>query len=207
MRRECQATIHYSPSTGSSLVRRSAVFGLYPAENRFDREEALKLYTLGSSWFSTEDGKEGGARAGTTGGLRRALSGLLLHPGRGDQATRIGPDDSWWEGRSRNLRILKTRATSPTREPRLVSCQKLRRVCRRVRPSDLSARPIAAACSQAAGKSQSERAGTCRCWVSLGYGSWVAIASRFDLPRLLRLDVCSCSSAVGTCVAPGGIEE
>ena len=32
---------------------------LYPAENRFDREEALKLYTLGSSWFSTEDGKKG----------------------------------------------------------------------------------------------------------------------------------------------------
>jgi len=32
---------------------------LYPEENRFDREEALKLYTLGSSWFSTEDGKKG----------------------------------------------------------------------------------------------------------------------------------------------------
>ena len=32
---------------------------LYPSENRFDREEALKLYTLGSSWFSTENGKKG----------------------------------------------------------------------------------------------------------------------------------------------------
>ena len=32
---------------------------LYSAENRFDREEALKLYTVGSSWFSTEDGKKG----------------------------------------------------------------------------------------------------------------------------------------------------
>jgi predicted amidohydrolase YtcJ len=32
---------------------------LYPEENRFDREEALKLYTQGSSWFSTEDGKKG----------------------------------------------------------------------------------------------------------------------------------------------------
>src|SRR5580700_7987230 len=31
-------------------------------------------------------------------------------------------------------------------------------------------------------------AGTYQCWVSLGYGSWVAIASRFD------------------CAAPGGIE-
>ena len=33
--------------------------GLSPAENRFDRSEALKLYTVGSSWFSTEDGKKG----------------------------------------------------------------------------------------------------------------------------------------------------
>src|SRR5579863_900063 len=32
---------------------------LYPKENRMDRAEALKLYTIGSSWFSTEDGKKG----------------------------------------------------------------------------------------------------------------------------------------------------
>jgi predicted amidohydrolase YtcJ len=32
---------------------------LYPEENCFDREEALSLYTLGSSWFSSEDGKKG----------------------------------------------------------------------------------------------------------------------------------------------------
>jgi predicted amidohydrolase YtcJ len=32
---------------------------LYGGENRFDRAEALKLYTMGSSWFSTEDGKKG----------------------------------------------------------------------------------------------------------------------------------------------------
>ena len=37
---------------------------LYPSENRFDREEALKLYTLGSSWFSTEDGKKGALSPG-----------------------------------------------------------------------------------------------------------------------------------------------
>ena len=36
---------------------------LYPAENRLDREEALKLYTMGSSWFSTEDGKKGALAA------------------------------------------------------------------------------------------------------------------------------------------------
>lgn len=37
---------------------------LYPAENRFDREEALKLYTIGSSWFSTDDGKKGALAPG-----------------------------------------------------------------------------------------------------------------------------------------------
>jgi len=38
--------------------------GLYPQENRLDRAEALKLYTMGSSWFSTEDGKKGALAAG-----------------------------------------------------------------------------------------------------------------------------------------------
>jgi predicted amidohydrolase YtcJ len=37
---------------------------LYPEENRLDRQEALKLYTMGSSWFSTEDGKKGGLASG-----------------------------------------------------------------------------------------------------------------------------------------------
>lgn len=37
---------------------------LYPEENRFDRGEALKLYTMGSSWFSTEDGKKGALTVG-----------------------------------------------------------------------------------------------------------------------------------------------
>jgi len=43
------------------LVTGKTVGGLslYPEGNRFDREEALRLYTLGSSWFSTEDGKKG----------------------------------------------------------------------------------------------------------------------------------------------------
>jgi hypothetical protein len=38
--------------------------GLYPEENRLDRHEALKLYTLGSSWFSTENGKKGALAPG-----------------------------------------------------------------------------------------------------------------------------------------------
>jgi hypothetical protein len=38
--------------------------GLYPEENRLDRAEALQLYTMGSSWFSTEDGKKGALAPG-----------------------------------------------------------------------------------------------------------------------------------------------
>jgi len=37
---------------------------LYPEENRLDRAEALKLYTIGSSWFSTEEGKKGALARG-----------------------------------------------------------------------------------------------------------------------------------------------
>jgi predicted amidohydrolase YtcJ len=46
--------------TGKTIGGRS----LYPPENRLDRAEALKLYTVGSSWFSTEDGKKGALAPG-----------------------------------------------------------------------------------------------------------------------------------------------
>ena len=32
---------------------------LYPEQNRLDRMEALRLYTVGSSWFSSDEGKKG----------------------------------------------------------------------------------------------------------------------------------------------------
>src|SRR5260370_6417228 len=32
---------------------------LYEEDNRLERMEALRLYTVGSSWFSSEDGKKG----------------------------------------------------------------------------------------------------------------------------------------------------
>src|SRR6201994_1936165 len=37
---------------------------LYSEENRLDRAKALELYTVGSSWFSTEDGKKGSLAQG-----------------------------------------------------------------------------------------------------------------------------------------------
>jgi hypothetical protein len=46
------------------LVTGKTVGGLelYPEKNRLTREEALRLYTQGSSWFSTEDGAKGELR-------------------------------------------------------------------------------------------------------------------------------------------------
>jgi predicted amidohydrolase YtcJ len=43
------------------LVTGNTVGGLnlYPEQNRLDRMEALRLYTVGSSWFSTEEDKKG----------------------------------------------------------------------------------------------------------------------------------------------------
>src|SRR5216117_1793655 len=43
------------------LVTGKTVGGLvlYPENNRFDRMEALRLYTVGSSWFSSDNGKKG----------------------------------------------------------------------------------------------------------------------------------------------------
>jgi predicted amidohydrolase YtcJ len=37
---------------------------LYPEGNRLDRMEALRLYTIGSSWFSAEEGKKGALAPG-----------------------------------------------------------------------------------------------------------------------------------------------
>lgn len=37
---------------------------LYPRENRFDRTEALRLYTVGSAWFSNEEDRKGSIETG-----------------------------------------------------------------------------------------------------------------------------------------------
>ena len=37
---------------------------LYPENNRLERMEALRLYTIGSSWFSSEQGKKGSIAPG-----------------------------------------------------------------------------------------------------------------------------------------------
>ena len=64
---------------------------LYPENNRLDRMEALRLYTVGSSWFSSEEGKKGSIALGQLADLCVLLR-LLFDTGRADQGPRIGTD-------------------------------------------------------------------------------------------------------------------
>ncbi|MBC7831705.1 MAG: amidohydrolase [Hyphomicrobium sp.] len=57
----------YNPWVSLSwLVTGRTVGGLrlYPAANTLDREQALRLWTQGNTWFSTEDGKKGSIQVG-----------------------------------------------------------------------------------------------------------------------------------------------
>ena len=64
MRRALPAITRLCRST--RLVAGKTVGGvsMYPDKNCLDREEALRLYTQGSSWFSSESGKKGAIAAG-----------------------------------------------------------------------------------------------------------------------------------------------
>src|ERR1700728_1494950 len=61
---ECQATTPSFLSIGWLQGKKIGGLSLYPEKNRFDRAKALDLYTVGSSWFSTEDGKKGSLAPG-----------------------------------------------------------------------------------------------------------------------------------------------
>jgi predicted amidohydrolase YtcJ len=57
----------YNPWVGIGwLVTGRTVGGsrITPARNQLDREAALRLYTEGSAWFSTENGRKGAIRKG-----------------------------------------------------------------------------------------------------------------------------------------------
>src|SRR5262250_246467 len=53
---------------------------LYPEQNRLDRSEALRLYTMGSSWFSTEEGKKGALAPGQLADLAVLSADYFLIP-------------------------------------------------------------------------------------------------------------------------------
>ncbi len=53
---------------------------LYQEDNRLDRMEALRLYTVGSSWFSSEDGKKGSILPGQLADLSVLSADYFLIP-------------------------------------------------------------------------------------------------------------------------------
>jgi len=67
------------------LVSGKTVGGLsmYPENNRQDRMEALRLWTVGSSWFSTEDGKKGAIGPGQLADLAVLSSDYFSVPALG----------------------------------------------------------------------------------------------------------------------------
>lgn len=57
----------YNPWVGLYWLISGKTLGglsLYTAQNRLDREEAVRLYTEGSAWFSTENGRKGALKIG-----------------------------------------------------------------------------------------------------------------------------------------------
>ena len=61
---------------------------LYPEANRLDRLEALRLYTMGSAWFSSEEGKKGAMVPGQLADLAVLSADYFSIPEERDQATR-----------------------------------------------------------------------------------------------------------------------
>ena len=55
---------------------------LYPESNRLERMEALRLYTVGSSWFSSEEGKKGCDCSRPVGRPGGPFIGLFFHSRR-----------------------------------------------------------------------------------------------------------------------------
>jgi len=53
---------------------------MYPEENRLSREEALRLFTQGSSWFSSEAGKKGAIAPGQLADLAALTDDYLSVP-------------------------------------------------------------------------------------------------------------------------------
>jgi hypothetical protein len=59
---------------------------MYPERNCLSREEALRLYTQGSSWFSTESGKKGAIAVGQLADLVALTDDYFAVPDEGIKA-------------------------------------------------------------------------------------------------------------------------
>ena len=83
----------------------------------FGSMEALRLWTVGNSWFSTEQGSKGSVVPGNT--VSRCFPQLFFGGRRGGPEPRIGADD--WAASRYAAGIRRTRAPTSTRAAGMVS--------------------------------------------------------------------------------------
>ncbi len=78
------------------------------------RAEALRLYTMGSAWFSTMKQRRGSLEAGQAGGSRGVIERLHDGAGRPGRRNRVFAHDGWRQGgvRRRPVRSLGNEAVS-----------------------------------------------------------------------------------------------
>jgi len=99
----------YNPWTALYwLVSGKTVGGTTLNPQGLPRDTALQLFTHGSAWFSSEQGKKGQIKvaAGRPGGLER---GLLQHRARADQVAGVGTDHRRRQGGAWHRRVRQAR--------------------------------------------------------------------------------------------------
>ena len=94
---------------------------LYPESNRLDRMEALRLYTVGSSWFSSEEGKKGSIAPGQLADLCVLSSDYFSIPEERIKGLESGTDHRRRPCCLRDGRIRAIGASATTCKSRLVS--------------------------------------------------------------------------------------
>jgi hypothetical protein len=94
-------------------------FATYDNENRLNRMEALRLWTVGSSWFSTEQGTKGSIVTDQLADLA-VLSPDHFGPRGRDQKPRIGAHDCGRQSRICGGRVRGSGAAPSTRAAGLV---------------------------------------------------------------------------------------
>ena len=85
---------------------------MYPDKNCLSREEALRLYTQGSSWFSSESGKKGAIAAGQLADFVALTDDYLSVPEETNQRHRIRSHHRWRKNCSRDGRIHSSRTAA-----------------------------------------------------------------------------------------------
>ena len=90
-------------------------------DQQLTRQEALRLFTRGNSWFLRMEDKIGSIETGQARRSRRPRSRLLHGAGRADQADQIAADDRRRQDRSRTLSCLTLTATGSTETRRRTS--------------------------------------------------------------------------------------